>query len=38
MMTHFNGVIENLGDTMFGDDANINDFRQFVSGLEAEEE
>ena len=38
MMDHFNSTIENLGDTLFGDDSNINDFKQFVSGLEDEEE
>ena len=38
MMDHFNSSIENLGDTLFGDDANIDDFRSFIGGLEDEEE
>ena len=38
MMDLFNCAVENLGDTLFGDDSNINDFKQFVSGLEDEEE
>ena len=33
MMDHFNSTIENLGDTLFGDDAGIDDFRQFVGGF-----
>ena len=38
MMDHFNSSIENLGDTLFGDDANIDDFKNFVTNLEDEEE
>ena len=38
MMDHFNSTIENLGDTLFGDDANIEDFKAFIGGLEDEEE
>ena len=37
-MDHFNSTIENLGDTLFGDDAGIDDFRQFVGGFQDEEE
>ena len=38
MLDHFNQTIENLGDTLFGDDCNIEDFTSFVDGLEDEEE
>ena len=38
MMDHFNGALNNLGDTLFGDDATPDDFRQFVGGLEDEQE
>ena len=38
MTDHFNSAIENLGDTLFGDEPNIDDFRQFVQGLKDEEE
>ena len=36
MMDHFNSSIENLGDALFGDEANPRDFQQFVGGLEDE--
>ena len=29
-MNHFNGEIENLGETLFGEDANPEDFRNFA--------
>ena len=38
MLEHFNQTIECLGDTLFGDDCNIEDFTAFVDGLEDEEE
>ena len=38
MLDHFNSSIENLGDTLFGDDANIDDFKNFVTNLEDDEE
>ena len=30
MLEHFEGVIENLGDILFGDDSNEEDLRRFV--------
>ena len=30
MLEHFEGVIENLGDILFGDDSNEEDMRRFV--------
>ena len=38
MCDHFNSAIENLGDTLFGDEPNVDDFRAFVQGLKDEEE
>ena len=37
MIEHFNNSCENLGDMLFGDDANIDDFKQLVDGFEEEE-
>ena len=37
MMGHFNDVVNNLGDTLFGDGTNPEDFQQFLAGLEDEE-
>ena len=37
MMDLFNCAVENLGDTLFGDDAKIDDFASFVDNLEDEE-
>ena len=34
---HFNSAIDGLGDTLFGDVANIIDFKQFVNSLDDEE-
>ena len=34
MMDHFNCSIDNLGDTLFGDDANPDDFKKLIKGLE----
>ena len=34
MMGHFNDVVNNLGDTLFGDGTNPEDFQQFLAGLE----
>ena len=34
MMDHFNSAIENLGDVLFGEDSNIDDFEQFAGGFE----
>ena len=36
MIEHFNATVDGLGDTMFGDDANVNDLIAFVDGLEDE--
>ena len=38
MLEHFNQTIDNLGDTLFGDDCNTEDFTSFIDGLEDEEE
>ena len=38
MMDHFNCCINNLGDSLFGDEANPEDFKQFIDGLEDEQE
>ena len=37
MIDHFNNTIENLGDMLFGDDANVDDFEQLVSSFEETE-
>ena len=37
MIEHFNQAVENLGDTMFGDDASAEDLKAFADGLEDEE-
>ena len=37
MMDLFNATVENLGDTLFGDDAKVEDVRTFVENLEEEE-
>ena len=36
LMDHFNCAINNLGESLFGDDANPEDFKQFMDGLEDE--
>ena len=36
MLEYFNSAIENLGDTLFGDDAEVEAFKDFVTGLEKE--
>ena len=36
MIGHFNWAIENLSDTLFGNDKNISDFKAFIRGLEDE--
>ena len=33
MLEHFNETIDGLGDTLFGDDCNIEDFTAFINGL-----
>ena len=33
MMDHFNGEIENLGNSLFDDGANPEDFKQFAEGF-----
>ena len=38
MSEHFNMTVDGLADSLFGDDANIDDFRTFCDGLEDEEE
>ena len=38
MIDHFNNTIENLGDMLFGDDANVDDFEQLVSSFEETEQ
>ena len=37
-MDHFNCAINNLGDNLFGDDANVIDFKKFMGALEDEQE
>ena len=37
MVEHLNQAVENLGDTMFGDDSSAEDLKTFVDGLEEEE-
>ena len=37
-MDHFNCRISSLGDCLFGDDANPEDFRKFTEGFEVEQE
>ena len=40
-MDHFNSAIENLGDTLFGDEdtePNIDDFKEFIQSLKEDEE
>ena len=37
-MDHFNCSINNLGDSLFGDEANPEDFKKFIDGLEDEQE
>ena len=37
-MDHFNSRISSLGDCLFGDEANPEDFRQFIGGFEDEQE
>ena len=34
MIDHFNSTIDALGDTLFGDDANLDDFKQLCGSLE----
>ena len=38
MSEHFNMTVDGLADSLFGDDANIDDFKTFADGLEDEEE
>ena len=38
MLEHFEGVIENLGDILFGDDSNEEDVRRFVMARPDEEQ
>ena len=38
MSEHFNMTLEGLGDVLFGDEANVEDFQEFTNGLEDEEE
>ena len=37
-MNHFNGEIENLGETLFGEDANPKDFKNFAKAFEENEQ
>ena len=34
MLEYFNNAIENLGDTLFGEDCDVEAFKDFVTGLE----
>ena len=34
MVEHFNSVDGGIGDALFGDDANIDDFENALNGLE----
>ena len=34
MLEYFNNAIENLGDTLFGDDCAIKEFKDFVTELD----
>ena len=34
MLEYFNNAIENLGDTLFGEDCEVEAFKDFVTGLE----
>ena len=38
MMDHFNCTIENLGETLFGDDPSVEDFKTFVENLDEKEQ
>ena len=38
MLEYFNSAIENLGDTLFGDDAEVEAFKDFITGLEKEQQ
>ena len=38
MLEHFEGVIENLGDILFGEDSNEEDLRRFVMARPDEEQ
>ena len=37
MLEHFNNAIENLGDTLFGEDASPEEFKNFVNDLADDE-
>ena len=38
MIEHFNDAVDELGDQLFGEDANMDDFDRFVRGMDDKEE
>ena len=37
-MDHFNGTLEDLGENLFGEDAQLDDFQTYITGMEEEDQ